>query len=271
MSIFKDDCCDGCEEIEVPVGPKGDDGEQGEQGEAGPQGPAGPAGVQGPIGPQGPQGETGPEGPQGEVGPQGPAGPQGLTGATGPQGPMGPEGPQGDTGATGPEGPQGPSGDIAFEDPFTDSSFVADTSFLLVDHPSPPTPITGTPTLTIVTDNSKFLKVGNTMFLNIDMEATITQPGNPTQVTFRLDFKLPGTDTANGRFSGIVDIVHDGGTGLITPDLYDFDDDQEAKTGESVIVRVLDSEDRVKTDYMDFSNYTTRNFFIRGQIFFSVN
>lgn len=265
-----DDCCNSCLDIKVPVGPKGDKGDTGErgiQGEPGPQGEIGPAGPAGPQGPQGIQGETGLTG---ATGPAGPAGPQGLPGPTGATGATGATGPQGPQGIQGIQGDPGPSGDIAFENPFTDFAFTGGVSLILVNHPAPPNPITGTPTFTITTDNSKYNKVGNTIFANIDLKLNVIQPAVPTRVNFGFQMVLPAADIANGTFISLLDMKHDGGTGLNNPTLYDYFNNLEIKTASVGNLQIVSTEDRMKTDYMEFAGYTTRSIFLRGQIMFTV-
>lgn len=266
------DCCTKCGAIKVPVGPKGDKGDAGATGVAGPTGSQGPTGVAGATGATGPQGIQGDPGIQGPQGPQGPTGPQGSAGIQGPTGPTGATGPIGLTGPIGPIGPQGPSGDITFEDPYAVFAFAVGVNLLVVDHPAPPNPITGTPTFTITTDNSKYLVVGKTIFLNVDLMLNVIQPANPGRVTFRFDMVLPGgPDTGNGKFLSLLDIKYDGGTGLDNPNLYDFSNDQEIKIGSVGLMQLLDTEDRIKTDYLDKANYTTQNVYLRGQLVFNVN
>lgn len=264
-----DDCCSGCLDIKVPVGQKGDKGDKGdagEQGDPGPQGEIGPAGPQGDPGPQGIQGPVGLTGP---IGPAGPAGPQGLPGPTGATGATGATGPQGPQGIQGPQGDQGPSGDIAFQNPFTSFGFVSGVSLILVNHPAPPSPITGTPTFTITSDNSKYNKIGKTIFANIDLKLNVVQPAIPTRVNFGFQMVLPG-DTANSTFISLLDMKHDAGTGFNIPSLYDYFNDQEIKTGSIGNLQIVNTETSMKTDYMEYANYTTRNIFLRGQIVFTV-
>lgn len=270
-----DNCgsCDPCDKYKIPVGPKGDKGESGTAGQPGPQGP------QGETGPQGPQGETGPQGEQGEQGIQGEQGVQGPTGAQGPAGPTGPVGPQGDTGPTGPQGdtgptgPTGPSGDIAFEDPFTVNGFIVDTSFFVVDHPSPPVAVGAVPTPTITDDNSSFLKIGNTYFANLDVRFELDYSGIGTAPIFNIQMLLPGSDAANGTFNSSLSITSDQSTGLIGPNLYDIDDDQEVKSVNPVpVIKVYDTESRIKTDYIvgGTDGNGTIEYRLRGQIIYSV-
>lgn len=268
------DCCTKCGAIKVPVGPKGDKGDAGATGAtglAGPQGPVGVAGATGATGPQGIQGDPGIQGPQG---PQGPTGPQGSAGIQGPTGPTGATGPIGLTGPIGPIGPQGPSGDIAFEDPYTPLAIVVGDNFNLVDHPTPPSPIDPVPTPIINEDRSKFLLVGKTAFINLDIAFELDYSGL-SNCAFRIDLTLPGAATANGDFITTVDIKSDQTAGkLRTPPAYDIQDDQLDKDIDTYVgvMRILDTTTDVNTDYIRrISTPNVVQYRVRGQIIVNVN
>lgn len=147
----------------------------------------------GPTGPTGPTGATGPIGPSGPFGPTGATGPTGMNGLDGPTGPTGPTGPAGSSiTVSGPAGPTGPTGKCVPDK-------VGQWTPRLISGP-------GGGAITIKIHSAYFMKLGQFVFCNFDIEITELKKGNnPSYIMLE---GLPYESLNLGEYAGSMTVSY---------------------------------------------------------------